>query len=217
VELARRSAPDLVVLDVMMPGLDGFGVVRRLRGDGIRVPVLFLTARDATEDKGAWHLAESYRELSDPPPLVLVGRNYLDELADRPGVHMVGAWPHALAIEALRRSLFAVAPSLWPEPFGLVALESAAAGKAIIASDIGGLHDIVLDGETGLLVPPGDRAALIAALRRMTSDEALRARLGEAARARAETFSPEAIVPQFEEAYGLAIESRRARQPSMRG
>ncbi len=51
VELARRSAPDLVVLDVMMPGLDGFGVVRRLRGDGIRVPVLFLTARDATEDK----------------------------------------------------------------------------------------------------------------------------------------------------------------------
>ncbi|MDP9240346.1 MAG: response regulator transcription factor [Actinomycetota bacterium] len=51
VELARRSAPDLVVLDVMMPGLDGFGVVRRLRGDGIRIPVLFLTARDATEDK----------------------------------------------------------------------------------------------------------------------------------------------------------------------
>jgi glycosyltransferase involved in cell wall biosynthesis len=172
---------------------------------------------DATEDKGAWHLAESYRELSDPPPLVLVGRNYLDELADRPGVHVVGAWPHELAIEALRRSIFAVAPSLWPEPFGLVALEAAAAGKAIVASDIGGLHDIVLDGETGLLVPPGDRAALVAALRRMTSDEALRARLGEAARARAETFSPEAIVPQFEEAYALAVESRRARQPSMRG
>jgi two-component system OmpR family response regulator len=51
VDSARRSAPDLIVLDVMMPGLDGFGVVRRLRGDGIRAPVLFLTARDATEDK----------------------------------------------------------------------------------------------------------------------------------------------------------------------
>ncbi|MEP6696909.1 MAG: response regulator transcription factor [Pseudonocardiales bacterium] len=51
IELARRSVPDLVVLDVMMPGLDGFGVLRRLRSEGIRCPVLFLTARDATEDK----------------------------------------------------------------------------------------------------------------------------------------------------------------------
>src|SRR6266496_2835371 len=49
-ELARRYRPDLLVLDVMMPGLDGFGVLRRLRGDGERVPVLFLTARDGTDD-----------------------------------------------------------------------------------------------------------------------------------------------------------------------
>ena len=42
---------DLVVLDVMMPGLDGFEVVRRLRGEDRHVPVLFLTARDAVEDK----------------------------------------------------------------------------------------------------------------------------------------------------------------------
>jgi two-component system, OmpR family, response regulator len=50
-EVAREFRPDLVLLDVMMPGLDGFGVVRRLRADGSRTPVLFLTARDATEDK----------------------------------------------------------------------------------------------------------------------------------------------------------------------
>jgi two-component system OmpR family response regulator len=49
-EVARRYRPDMLVLDVMMPGIDGFGVVRRLRGDGERVPVLFLTARDGTED-----------------------------------------------------------------------------------------------------------------------------------------------------------------------
>src|SRR6195952_5428661 len=48
---ARRFRPDLIVLDVMMPDMDGFAVVRRLRGEGLRVPVLFLTARDATEDK----------------------------------------------------------------------------------------------------------------------------------------------------------------------
>ena len=48
---ARTFRPDLLVLDVMMPGLDGFGVVRRLRQNGRHTPVLFLTARDAAEDK----------------------------------------------------------------------------------------------------------------------------------------------------------------------
>ena len=47
----RRASPDLVVLDVMLPDLDGFEVCRRLRAGGDRTPVLFLTARDATEDK----------------------------------------------------------------------------------------------------------------------------------------------------------------------
>ncbi|HEX6920983.1 MAG TPA: response regulator transcription factor [Actinomycetes bacterium] len=48
---ARTFRPDLVVLDVMMPDMDGFTVVRRMRGEGADVPVVFLTARDATEDK----------------------------------------------------------------------------------------------------------------------------------------------------------------------
>jgi len=166
---------------------------------------------DATVDKGAWHLAEAYRKLEDPPPLVLVGRCYIDELAERPGIHIMGTWPHRLAIEALRRSMFAVAPSLWPEPFGLVALEAAAAGKPIVASDIGGLRDIVIDGETGLLVPPDDRPALVRALRRLISDEELRARLGASARERAARFNAETIVPCFEQAYETALANRRAR------
>jgi two-component system, OmpR family, response regulator len=51
VRRAEEFQPDLLVLDVMMPGMDGFDVVRRLRADGRRIPVLFLTARDSTEDK----------------------------------------------------------------------------------------------------------------------------------------------------------------------
>ncbi len=50
VAAATRERPDLVVLDVMMPGIDGFEVVRRLRAEGARVPVLFLTARDDKAD-----------------------------------------------------------------------------------------------------------------------------------------------------------------------
>ncbi|MFP5219743.1 MAG: response regulator transcription factor [Actinomycetes bacterium] len=50
-EAARSFGPDLLVLDVMMPGMDGFDVLRSLRGGGSRTPVLFLTARDAAEDK----------------------------------------------------------------------------------------------------------------------------------------------------------------------
>lgn len=48
---AQENTPDLIVLDVMLPDLDGIEVTRRLRQDGIRVPILFLTARDAVEDK----------------------------------------------------------------------------------------------------------------------------------------------------------------------
>jgi two-component system OmpR family response regulator len=48
---ARRRRPDLLVLDVMMPGMDGFDMVRKLRGEGLQMPVLFLTARDATADR----------------------------------------------------------------------------------------------------------------------------------------------------------------------
>src|SRR3954452_15273064 len=51
VRTARDLQPDLIVLDVMMPGIDGFEVVRRLRTEGMRCPVVFLTARDDTTDK----------------------------------------------------------------------------------------------------------------------------------------------------------------------
>jgi glycosyltransferase involved in cell wall biosynthesis len=166
---------------------------------------------DVSDDKGVRLLIDAYAGLDSPPPLVLIGRP-IDPMPQVPGVHAVGPLPHGLAIEALRRSLFAVAPSLLPESFGIVALEAAAAGKPAIASDIGGLSDIVADGETGLLVSAGDGAALRAALDRLCGDEALRVRMGKAAQARVRRlFSAEAVVPEFEAAYGAALQGRGAR------
>jgi glycosyltransferase involved in cell wall biosynthesis len=76
-----------------------------------------------------------------------------------------------------------VLPSL-KEGLGVAALEAMAAGRPVVASRVGGLAEAVADGETGLLVPPGDDEALAAAIHRLARDPAMRARLGEAGRAR---------------------------------
>jgi glycosyltransferase involved in cell wall biosynthesis len=67
-------------------------------------------------------------------------------------------------------------------------LEAMAAELPVVASSVGGLAELVLDAETGILVPPGDTPALAAALGRLVEDRELRRRLGAAGRARAETF-----------------------------
>lgn len=164
---------------------------------------------DVTEDKGARTLIEAYGAIEGAPPLVLIGRPIL-ELPPTPGVHLIGRLPHALAIEALRRALFSVVPTILPESFGIVALEAGAAGKPAIVSDIGGLPDVVVGGETGLLAPPGDAVALRAAIERLLADADLRERMGEAARVRVrQAFSPDAVVPMFEGAYEAAVGLRR--------
>ncbi len=75
-----------------------------------------------------------------------------------------------------------VLPSLW-EGLPLVLIEAAALGRPIVATSVDGSREIIVDGETGLLVPAGDPAALAAAVNRFLDDSALAARLGEAARA----------------------------------
>ena len=64
------------------------------------------------------------------------------------------------------------------EGFGLACAEAMAHGRPVVASAVGGLLDLVVDEETGLLVPPGDVPALRAALERLLDDRTLRARLG---------------------------------------
>ncbi len=103
-------------------------------------------------------------------------------------LHTVGALPRARMRDFWNSLDIAVVPSLY-EPFGLVALEAMACGVPVVASAVGGLNEIVEEGGSGLLVPPGDSLALAHGLVRLLTNEHLRLRLAERARRRAEEFS----------------------------
>jgi N-acetyl-alpha-D-glucosaminyl L-malate synthase BshA len=88
------------------------------------------------------------------------------------------------------------------ESFGLAALEAMACGVPAVASRVGGLPEVVTDGEDGLLVPVGDTDAIAAAALRLLEDGALYSRVAAAARRTAETrFAATKIVPQYEDFY----------------
>jgi glycosyltransferase involved in cell wall biosynthesis len=95
-----------------------------------------------------------------------------------------------------------VMASLW-EGLGLVFLEAMAAGLPVLATRVSAVPEVVVEGETGLLVPPSDPAELAAALRRLAEDPELRRRLGRAGRARVrERFGLERMIEETLDVYG---------------
>jgi glycosyltransferase involved in cell wall biosynthesis len=105
----------------------------------------------------------------------------------------------------IERAAVVCVPSL-REGYGFACAEAMAHGRPVIASAVGGLLDHVVDGENGLLVPPGDVVALRAAMRRLLDDPELCARLGAAARMQAqERFSAQAAARATIEAYERAV------------
>lgn len=92
------------------------------------------------------------------------------------------------------------------EGLGVAALEAMAAGRAVVATRVGGLGEAVVEGRTGLLVPPDDPAALAAALARLLADPELRERLGRAGPERvSEGFRAEQMVAAYEELYRAVL------------
>jgi len=88
-------------------------------------------------------------------------------------------WQAPAGVFALLQSCRAlVFPSLWPEPFGLVALDAMAAGRAVIAGRSGGIPEIVQEGRSGLLVNPGDAPALAQAMQQLAQQPALATQFG---------------------------------------
>jgi mannosyltransferase len=93
-----------------------------------------------------------------------------------------------------------------------VVLEAMACALPVVATDVGAVREEVVDGVTGLVVAPGDPAALAAALERLARDAEERARMGRASRARAsQRFTPERAVANRLRAWELALGHRQAR------
>jgi glycosyltransferase involved in cell wall biosynthesis len=106
---------------------------------------------------------------------------------------------------AIEDAAVVVVPSLG-EGFGMVALEAMERGRPVVASAVGGLPEIVADGETGLLVPPGDPGGLAGALVALASDPSRAAAMGVAGRRRAVTVFPqESCTQRTVELYGEAL------------
>jgi alpha-maltose-1-phosphate synthase len=106
--------------------------------------------------------------------------------ANRSGVIWIsGMLAKHEVIQLLTHATVFACPSLY-EPLGIVNLEAMACGTAVVGSRVGGVPEVVADGETGLLVPPGDPAALGDAINALLADELLAAEMGRLGRARAE-------------------------------
>jgi glycosyltransferase involved in cell wall biosynthesis len=156
--------------------------------------------------KGLVPLMEAYRRLVSPPPLVVIGYEAWGMLDHYPpGVIVLKNIPHADVMAAWRQCLFGVLPSLWPEPLGSVVYEGMSRGKAVIGTTPGGHTDMIVQGETGFLVPPGDVAALVDAMQCLIARPDLCERFGQAGRTRSTLFTAEVVVPQFERLYNQLV------------
>jgi glycosyltransferase involved in cell wall biosynthesis len=175
---------------------------------GVRLPETVATPEDPPQVLYVGRLSEEkgIRELvaaTDGMPRVVVGDGPLRSLVPE----AVGFVPPDDLGPYYERAAVVVCPS-HREGYGVVAREAMAHGRPVVASAVGGLVDAVEDEVTGLLVPPGDAGALRAALERLLEDEALRLRLGEAARARAqERWSWDVATRATLEAYRTALTS----------
>lgn len=193
------DAPIVAVLSRLSPvkGLDCF--LQAAAELARHLPVRFVVAGEARR-------MENGRVVPD-----LTYREALCRSAQRLGLNgqlIFTGWRTDIP-EILPEVTVSVLPSI-TEGLSNTLLESMAAGRAVVATRVGGTPEVVEDGVTGLLVPPNDAGALAGAVRRLLEDAELRERLGRAARRLVlERFSIERMVTDTERLYEEELRRRR--------
>jgi len=201
----------------VMPMGARFSVVSPVQATG---PVRLLAVGRLVEKKGFDVLLAALKQVPDAV-LTIVGdgpqgealRSAAAGLGGR--VAFAGHLDRAGLDEAYRHADIAVFPSR-PAASGdqdglpVAMLEAMGSGLAVIASDLPGLNEAVVDGISGVLVPPGDHAALAATIRELAADPAQRRALGDAAASRARDYSVEAVGEGYRELLREVIAAREA-------
>jgi len=203
--------PELFAREV---GAEEVRAFRRAHGLDERPLVLYVGR--LIEEKGVGVLLDAWPGVDADARLVLIGDGPLAERArGTPGIRLLGPMARAELPAAYAAAELLVLASLptprFREPWGLVCNEAMHQGRPVVASDAVGAvaGGLVRDGESGLVVPAGDPTALAGAIARLLADEALRHRLGEAARTAVRPHTYEAMVAAFDRA--LAIAAGRSR------
>jgi glycosyltransferase involved in cell wall biosynthesis len=129
------------------------------------------------------------------------------QLASRDDIVLTGYRPDAAALLAC--ASVCVVPSVWQDALPLSTMQPMAVARPVVASAVGGIPEMIVDGETGLLVPPGDEQRLAGAIQRLLTDRPYAEALGRAARARiASLFTPaqqlDTLTAFVERGFGLA-------------
>jgi glycosyltransferase involved in cell wall biosynthesis len=167
-------------------------------GDEAEPPEVLFAGRLSPE-KGIAELVEATAGMR----LVVAGDGPLRRRV--PEARVLGFVPHAELGLLYARAAVVACPS-HREGFGVVCAEAMAHGRPVVASAVGGLLDLVVDGETGILVPPRDVPALRSALERLLEDRELRRRFGAAGRSRVRRYcSWEAVTDATLAAYEAAL------------
>jgi glycosyltransferase involved in cell wall biosynthesis len=141
-------------------------------------------------------------------------RARIDELGLQEVATLTG--PRDDAVDVIAAADVFALTSHW-EALPMVLLEAMGVGAAIATTDVGGVRDVIRDGETGLVVPPGDVVAVAAAVGRLLDDDPLRTRVAAAARSLVESdLSEEAMVEGYLRVYSDALSRRRTRASERR-
>jgi glycogen synthase len=181
---------------------------------GVKPPYVLFVGR-ITDQKGIFHLLEAARRLPAGVQVVLcasapdtpeIEERLRRAVAEQSNVLWINEMVKLDVVTQLySHAAVFCCPSVY-EPFGLINLEAMACETAVVASAVGGILEVVVDGETGLLVPPAKPEALADALRRVLDDPALARRMGAAGRRRVEAqFSWASVAERTEKVYAEAI------------